>query len=81
MVQENPMESDDIGMFELAHDDCLLQELNTFLLCGAICQWLDSHLPLLSPHTPHSPPHHTKLSTAQLTGKSSVERLFNAIAI
>ena len=64
------MESDDIGVFELAHDGCLLQELNTFLLCGAICQWLDSHLPLLSPHTPHSPPHHTKLSTAQLTGKT-----------
>ena len=60
------MKSDHIGMFELAHDGCLLQELNTLLLCGAICQCLDSHLPLFSPHTPHSPLHHSKLTITQL---------------
>ena len=37
-VDVDTEQSDHIRVFELAHDGSLLQELNAFLLCGAIFQ-------------------------------------------
>ena len=60
-VPDNPMQSDNIRVFELPHDGSLLQELDSVHLHCSRVQSLYGHLHGRGGRLPHTPVHSPKL--------------------